>query len=725
MLKRYTALVLGLTLYSFAGSLPAKTIRLQLKWLHQFQFAGYYAAVEQGFYTEAGLDVELVEPTTNWDITQVVLSGDAEYGVSNPDLLLARARGEPVVALASIFQHTPHALLALKDSAYKTIHDLQGKRIMMEPGSAELFALLRAEQIPLDSLEIVPHTFNTDALADGTVDALSVYITDEPYELSQKGYKTTIFSPRSAGIDFYGDGLFTTEDRIRKHPEEVKAFLNASLKGWEYALEHPEEIVDLIIAKYSQRKSRDALLYEAATTKDLIRPDIVEIGYMHAGRWEHMLEVFQQVGSIEGNVNIDDLLYDSYIKESSSWLITLIACCLSIIAALLAINTWKHRVKRRELELELANKEITERFLRDREKEYRTLFRDAPLPFIVWDTELRVKYWNRSAQRLFGWTFDEVKGRLAADFIIPQAEIPLIQEVKAKLKSDSPVNIANKNLTKDGRTIVCDWNNIPCKDASGEVLEYHSIAVDITKQTQVRTELEAENQSIRSESIEKERILAFTSHEIRNPLNAIMGYAQILVEDARDEETRKIAKIMVDGADNIIGVLNDLLDSSKIQAGQMVLNVNDVDLSSMVLSRAEFFKGMVKNKGIELITTTPAEPCMLRTDAQKLRQIIDNLLNNALKFTPTGSIQLSLIAETGGAYSVIVEDSGIGMDAAALKSIFKPFTQANPNISTEFGGTGLGLSLSKHLTSLLNGTLSAESKEGEGSTFTLRLHPVD
>lgn len=724
MNTRYIAIAVGSLLYIWASPVSAKAIRLQLKWLHQFQFAGYYAAVEKGYYADAGLQVELIEPTFERDTMQIVLDGDAEYGVSNPDILLLRAKGEPVVALASIFQHSPHALLALEDSAFKTVHDLKNKRIMMEPGSAELFALLKAEQIPVESLDIVPHSFEKDALIEGAVDALSVYVTDEPYELALKGYKTTIFSPRSAGIDFYGDGLFTTESRIREHPEEVAAFLSASLKGWEYALRHPEEIADLILAQYSQRKSREALLYEAAKTKDLIRPDLVEIGYMHAGRWEHMLQVFKQVGLIKGEVNVEDILYKNYLQAPSSLLFKLIAGCLVIIAAILGLNSWKHRQKRRELEDALAKKEVTEQFLRDREEEYRTLFRDAPLPFIVWDTDLRVKYWNNSAKRQFGWSFEEVKGRSAAEFIVPSSEITLIQEIRSKLKSDASVTISNKNLTKDGRTIVCDWNNIPCKDATGQVVEFHSIAVDITKQIQQRSALEAENQNIRSKSDEKERILAITSHEIRNPLNAIMGFAQILLEEATDDEVKSIAKIMVDGADNILSVLNDLLDSSKIEAGQMTLNLNDIDLSKLVRSRAELFEGMILKKDIQLNTKVPSEACFLRTDEQKVRQIIDNLLSNALKFTPTGIIQLSLIRESDTTCRIVLKDTGIGMDAEALQSIFEPFRQANSSISSEFGGTGLGLSLSKRLASLLNGSLSAESEEGVGSTFTLILNPV-
>lgn len=164
---------------------PLEPVSLQLKWKHQFQFAGYYAALAKGYYREAGLDVKIVEAQPAQDPTATVLQGNADFGVSASDLVLLRAQGQPVVALAVIFQHSPLILLARRNFDLNYLHDLIGKRVMIEPGSAELLAYLQREGISRERLEILPHAFDANALIDGRVDALSAYVTDEPFTLRQ------------------------------------------------------------------------------------------------------------------------------------------------------------------------------------------------------------------------------------------------------------------------------------------------------------------------------------------------------------------------------------------------------------------------------------------------------------------------------------------------------------------------------------------------------------
>jgi signal transduction histidine kinase len=242
---------------------PPEQVALQLKWKHQFQFAGYYAALEQGYYQDAGLDVEFREAQDGEDPVQSVLAGEAEFGVGTSELVLLRSQGEPVVALAAIFQHSPQILLARRDAGIATIHDLAGRTVMIEPQAADLLAYLQKEGLSLDSLKIVPHTYSPFALISGSVAAMSAYETDELFLVQQAGVDVLEFSPRTGGIDFYGDVLFTTEEQILKHPERAAAFRAASLRGWQYAMSHPDEMVNLILTKYTTRHSRAHLEFEA------------------------------------------------------------------------------------------------------------------------------------------------------------------------------------------------------------------------------------------------------------------------------------------------------------------------------------------------------------------------------------------------------------------------------------------------------------------------------
>ncbi|MCZ2174853.1 MAG: ABC transporter substrate-binding protein, partial [Burkholderiales bacterium] len=293
--------------------LPAtalEQVALQLKWKHQFQFAGYYAAQEKGYYRDAGLEVELREAGPETDPVGEVLGGRAQFGVSNSALILERARDKPVVAIAVIFQHSPFILAARRQSGIRSVHDLAGKRLMFEPHAEEVFAYLRREGISEKQLTLLPHSLDHQDLIDGRTDVVTAYSTDEPYFFEQKKFAYLEFLPRAAGIDFYGDNLFASADEIARHPDRVKAFRDASLKGWAYAMQHPEEIADLIVARYGQRKSREHLLYEAREMVSLLRPDLVEIGHMNPGRWRHIADTYADLGMMARDFPLEGFLYD-------------------------------------------------------------------------------------------------------------------------------------------------------------------------------------------------------------------------------------------------------------------------------------------------------------------------------------------------------------------------------------------------------------------------------
>ena len=295
---------------AWAQARPLEKVTLQLKWLHQIQFAGYYAAQEMGFYREAGLEVDIREALPGSDPISLVLQGQAQYGVGTSSLLLRRKQGAPVVVLGVIFQHSPLVFLARGTPEISSVHDLTGRRVMIEPLSDELLAYLRQEGVKPESLSGLDHSFDPKDLLAGRVDAISAYITDEPYFLDKARFPYLTLTPRSAGIDFYGDNLFTTEAELGRRPDRARAFLEASLKGWRYAMSHPEEIADLIIRRYGERHGRDYLLYEARQMQPLIQPDLVELGYMNPGRWHHIAATYASLGMLPADFPLEGFLYD-------------------------------------------------------------------------------------------------------------------------------------------------------------------------------------------------------------------------------------------------------------------------------------------------------------------------------------------------------------------------------------------------------------------------------
>lgn len=305
-------------MYSGAGAL--EKVVLQLKWTHQFQFAGYYAAIEKGFYKDAGLEVELREARPEQDTAREVTRGAADFGVGTSNLILLRGQGEPVVVLGVIYQHSPFVLISTAKSGIRDIHELSQKKVMMELDAAELLAYFKHEGIDLSKVNVLPHSFKLDDLISDKVQGMACYSTDQPFFLKQQGIDYMIFNPRAGGIDFYGDNLFTTEKQIRENPERVKRFLDASLRGWDYAMRNQVEMVDLIIAKYPTRHSRDHLLFEAEETKKLVHPELIELGYVNPGRWRNIEKTYADLGMLKGDVDLAKFIYERDPKPDLRWL---------------------------------------------------------------------------------------------------------------------------------------------------------------------------------------------------------------------------------------------------------------------------------------------------------------------------------------------------------------------------------------------------------------------
>ena len=292
-----------------APATALEQVVLQLKWHHQFQFAGYYVAKEKGYFRDAGLDVEIRAASPELDVVEEVVSGRAQYGVGSSSLLLDWHEGAPVRVLGVLFQHSPFVILALQRPDLRTVHDLAGKHLMLEPQSEEIIAYLHHERVPTKDLVFESHSFDVEALIRDDVDATSAYITDEPGELARRGIAYTQFSPQSAGIDFYGDNLFSSEHELGQHPLRVQAFWDATRRGWRYAMEHPEEVIQLILDRYATPKDAYALRFEYQQMRGLMRPDLIEPGYMISGRWKHIANTYASLGMLPQGVEVKDFMY--------------------------------------------------------------------------------------------------------------------------------------------------------------------------------------------------------------------------------------------------------------------------------------------------------------------------------------------------------------------------------------------------------------------------------
>ncbi len=358
-----------------------KPITVQLKWKHQFQFAGYYAAAAKGFYQQAGFNVTLKEWAPQVDPIEEVMSGRADYGVANSELMLYRLNGVPVTALAAFIQHSPVVLMSLQGSDIYSPQDLIGKKVMYPSGpyGANTRGILLKEGIGLSQFESVPLSFNINDLINKNVDAMVGYITDQPYMLEKRNVAYNLIDPRNYGIDFYGDTLFTQEKRVDQKPEEVARFREASIAGWRYAIKHPKEIIDIISTQYHSEKSKDELYYEANATIKLIVPKLVDMGHMNPGRWEHIANVFIDLDMTEGTFQHDGFIYTPEKEKAAQILrlffriafVSFIFAVLSILVLFYFNKKLKKAVSEKTATLKRSNK-VKDEFLATISHELRT-----------------------------------------------------------------------------------------------------------------------------------------------------------------------------------------------------------------------------------------------------------------------------------------------------------------------------------------------------------------
>ncbi len=336
MIKALIMIVTFLTLpNTIYAQKPLEKVSLQLQYLDQFQFAGYYMAKEKGFYKSAGVEVEIKPYNLNIIPIQEVLSGRADYSIGRSSMMVDIAKGKELVPLAAIFQSSPQILLATEKSGIHTLQDIIGKKVMITHDSLEgvtLQAMLNSQGIYNKNFKTIKHDYNLQNLIDGKVDVMSAYISNEPFSLKKRGIGPVIFHPKAYGFDFYEDILFTSKKEVASHPKRVSAVLQASLRGWEYAFSHIEESVDVILEKYNtQHKTKEALLYEARMLKKLALEGSVHIGEMRKEKWRRIYDIYKVLGAIKEELDIENMIYKAkntkfflsdeekrYLKEKKS-----------------------------------------------------------------------------------------------------------------------------------------------------------------------------------------------------------------------------------------------------------------------------------------------------------------------------------------------------------------------------------------------------------------------
>lgn len=316
-MKRIILLFLLISVSLFAtqkvAAEPQKVV-LQLSWLNQFQFAGYYVAKEMGFYKDVGIEIEINELNSTIDLSSVIKNKEADFAIGRSSLLIDKSNGKDVVALGAIFQQEPMMLLVRDDMQIDSIKDLKNKRIMMTndaKDTASIMAMLFSNGLTQKDVEIVSHSFNVDDLINKKIDAMASYISNEPIQMADKGVGYKIFHPKDYGFHFYSDILFTSSTFIQNNPKVTKNFYEATLKGWEYAFENISYSAEIIQKHYNtQNKTLIQLVKEGEILKRLAYNKDGSIGHLSSNQLNDIVKVYKVLGLVSKDVDMNVFIYE-------------------------------------------------------------------------------------------------------------------------------------------------------------------------------------------------------------------------------------------------------------------------------------------------------------------------------------------------------------------------------------------------------------------------------
>jgi PAS domain S-box-containing protein len=369
---------------------------------------------------------------------------------------------------------------------------------------------------------------------------------------------------------------------------------------------------------------------------------------------------------------------------------------------------------------DITREKTVENQLRESEYKLRIILDNSAAAITMTDENEKIVSWNSFTEKLLG--MDEQDLRLRPIYTLyPPEEWKIIRSLNIR-KSGFKHNLETKVIRKDGTVIDVDLSVNILKDENGKMIASVGMLQDITDRKRSHELVLQAKLAAEEANNAKSVFLAKMSHEVRTPMNAIMGMIDLTLDTSLTGEQRENLIVAKDAADNLLNLINDILDLSRAQAGKVVIEEIEINLRDIVKSVCKGLMILARNKGVDVVwSIDPEIPRLLVGDPVRLRQVIVNLVNNAIKFSHKGKVQVNVKkkALTGKDCQVVFEviDSGIGISPKNLPHIFDVFTDAHNATARRYGGTGLGLAICKKIVEMMGGTIEVESKEGAGSVF--------
>ncbi len=431
---------------------------------------------------------------------------------------------------------------------------------------------------------------------------------------------------------------------------------------------------------------------------------------------------------LSGATHLFTIEYPCHSPEVQRW--------FRLMAAPLSLNGSRGAVV---MHIDVSERVIAERMVKDSARQVGAIVDNALDAIVSIDENGKVLSWNPQAAATFGWSFEEVRGQDLAEYIIPADMREMHRAGIKRFLSTGIPKVLNQRmelsaLRRDGARFPVEVTFSAVKLGSGYIFSAFLRDISARKEAEVRlrrsaeelarknTELDAALEKAQVATKLKSEFLANMSHEIRTPMNGVIGMTGLLLDTRLSEEQRECAETIRSSGEALLTVINDILDFSKIEAGKLHLEPVEMDLRQAVSEVAELLASRAADKNVEMLVRYGGQtPQFIVADAGRLRQIMVNLVGNAVKFTNAGRVLIDVNCrwhnESRANIRVSVSDTGIGLSASQIPQLFQKFHQADSSTTRRFGGTGLGLAICKQLGELMGGSMGVESELGKGSTF--------
>ncbi|MBF0445343.1 MAG: PAS domain S-box protein, partial [Magnetococcales bacterium] len=367
--------------------------------------------------------------------------------------------------------------------------------------------------------------------------------------------------------------------------------------------------------------------------------------------------------------------------------------------------------------------DITEKInVQNERNKFWMVVEQSPISVVITDTEGDIQYVNPQFSKSTGYSEHEVLGKNPRILKTEETEVSVYKQMWQDISDGRTWRGELLNRKKNGETFWESTTIAPIFNEEGQIQNYLAIKEDITQKKRYESNLKQAKERAENANRFKTQFLSSMSHEIRTPMNAILGMSEVLSESSLDAEQQEYLRIVTSAGNGLLSLINDILDLSKIEAGQLELDPLPFNPREEAEKAVQILKNKAISQGVILqIRVEGVIPKNVVGDCQRLQQILLNLLSNAVKFTERGRIQLVLTQVESGMIRFSVSDTGIGIAQSELDTIFQPFKQAETSTSRRYGGTGLGLSICQNLSQIMGGRIWAESQKGKGSTFHVEL----